>query len=1649
MKEIIRSVKFSKNDLLKICLIIVVLLGSVLILRNFLFRKSTVNEAWVSTGWDYKRTITVTGSGSVLTDEDILVTIDTASLINQGKLQSNCNDLRFVDSDNSTLLNFWIEGGCNSSTTNIWVRIPSLPSGGKTIYMYYGNSSASSVELSWGSNKDLMLVTSSCPTGWTKETLFNGRFILGSSQYGNTGGSNTHNHGGSVLTLSGTSSRIQRPITLCTGTSGSCVYGFTGYAQEANSAPEYLTVNVCSRTKIEGIAGGIFLSDNSTPSGWTAVSSLNNRFPYGSTSATGGTTGGSATHTHTFSTSSSGLTNPGTLTARGIENSTPVVLTNFPVTDGDIKVITLSSDEGTAYIGGSFTTVYTTNEGSLVGVSTSTGTPVNTGCAVVNGLINASVSDGSGGVYIGGAFNVNGSTISNLAHISSNCTLDTNFNVSVNASISVMAFSGTILYIGGDFTVVGGVSRNKLASITVATKTVNSFNPSPNNAVTAILLSGSTLYVGGAFTSIGGQSRNYVAAVNSSTGTATSFNANANSYVFSFLLSGTTLYVGGAFTTMGGTTRNRVAAVNSSTGALITGFNANANSTVFAMALSGTNLYLGGVFTTIGGTTRNRVAAVNSSTGALVTGFNANVGGAVYALYINGTSLYIGGQFTTIGGTRRNNMGAVNYSTGSLLTFNPNVSGKVMTFALYSTTLYIGGEFAAIGGQSRNRIAAISTSTGALTSFNPNANDIVDAIVVSGSTIYVGGYFTTIGGQSRNRIAALSASTGSATSFNPNCNGTVMALVLNGSTLYVGGSFTTIGGQSRTNIASLNASTGSANSFNPGVTGGAVGSIELVGSTLYIGGWFTAVVGEERKYIAALDTSGNLKSFNPSADNYVFDLASYGGILYVGGAFTVLDWYTRNKLASFDTYDDYLLPFDPEPNGNVYSLYATDGILYVGGLFSTIGGVTRNRIASFNTSDDTIRSFDGSAAGGAVNVLLGSGSYLYAGGYFSSLSGITRNYFGVFSLANEGKITSIGSDGVGASNLPPSVKMIYALAPSGINVLNNQVISMFTSIPPLGWTQYSTLNNLYAMGSSSVDLTVQGSSSHTHGITYDFTQSSDGLGTFVNWSLANNTSNPNLEVFANSQPAYATVVYGKRKVSKSISIGSEVWLNTVPNPPSSLLCENQTNPTDVTNVTPSLSAVFSDPDSDNTGTYYQIQVNTSSSFNGTVMWDSGKTISSPSITNGNRSSNITYSGTALTQNGATYYWRIKFWDNKGGESNWSSAAQFTMYNNTPPNFTSILNNSPINPGGTVIYTSSASDPSSRQVKLAVCKTSGVTGTSCSGETLCESSFVNSNPSCSFTIDSIKKSGAYSAYVYVFNSAGIPAISALQGSLYGYSVNNVAPVISNVILNGGNAITLTEGTNTSIGVTATITDGNSCTDISTVTAFLYRSGIGYGGCDTTQEGNSNYCYPQITCYVVGGTCSGDTDSSASYNCSFSMAYFSDPTDVNSQYPSELWLSTVKAIDIGSLYGLGETSSGVELNSLLAFDVTNSIHYGSLEAGQHNENLDRETTITSRGNVGLTQELSGSSLCADYPTCSPNLQIFVNNQRYSANSSTPYTSGNTLTFDPTITNIYMPKPTSSTPVTANIWWGLGVPIGTVSGAYNGELVVTGIKSSPDKW
>lgn len=97
---------------------------------------------WFDNDWLYRQGVTVTNStGSSISNLQKLITVDTASLISAGKLQSDCDDLRFADSS-GTALSYYIDSGCNSSSTKIWVKIPSLSTGDTTIYMYYGNDTA-------------------------------------------------------------------------------------------------------------------------------------------------------------------------------------------------------------------------------------------------------------------------------------------------------------------------------------------------------------------------------------------------------------------------------------------------------------------------------------------------------------------------------------------------------------------------------------------------------------------------------------------------------------------------------------------------------------------------------------------------------------------------------------------------------------------------------------------------------------------------------------------------------------------------------------------------------------------------------------------------------------------------------------------------------------------------------------------------------------------------------------------------------------------------------------------------------------------------------------------------------------------------------------------------------------------------------------------------------------------------------------------------------------------------------------------------------------------------------------------------------------------------------------------------------------------
>ena len=104
----------------------------------------TTGGGWWNSNWNNRRNITVNEtSGSALYNYQIQINITYNSSMN-----ADYSDLRFtyynVTTATETKLPYWIENYTASNAT-IWVNVSSIPASGKTtIYMYYGNPSATS-----------------------------------------------------------------------------------------------------------------------------------------------------------------------------------------------------------------------------------------------------------------------------------------------------------------------------------------------------------------------------------------------------------------------------------------------------------------------------------------------------------------------------------------------------------------------------------------------------------------------------------------------------------------------------------------------------------------------------------------------------------------------------------------------------------------------------------------------------------------------------------------------------------------------------------------------------------------------------------------------------------------------------------------------------------------------------------------------------------------------------------------------------------------------------------------------------------------------------------------------------------------------------------------------------------------------------------------------------------------------------------------------------------------------------------------------------------------------------------------------------------------------------------------------------------------
>ena len=121
-----------------------------------------------------------------------------------------------------------------------------------------------------------------------------------------------------------------------------------------------------------------------------------------------------------------------------------------------------------------------------------------------------------------------------------------------NGRVLSIQIVGSVAYIGGKFTSVrpagdpagtGEVPRNHVAAIDLSTQTLLPWNPNASGTVQAIAVSGSSVYLGGSFGMVGGKSHKDIAAVDATSGAPiASFKAKPNAEVLTLQVGSGNVY---------------------------------------------------------------------------------------------------------------------------------------------------------------------------------------------------------------------------------------------------------------------------------------------------------------------------------------------------------------------------------------------------------------------------------------------------------------------------------------------------------------------------------------------------------------------------------------------------------------------------------------------------------------------------------------------------------------------------------------------------------------------------------------------------------------------------------------------------------------------------------------------------------------------------------------------------------------------------------------------------------------------------------------------------------------------------------------------------------------------------------------------------
>lgn len=503
-----------------------------------------------------------------------------------------------------------------------------------------------------------------------------------------------------------------------------------------------------------------------------------------------------------------------------------------------------------------------------------------------------------------------------------------------------------------------------------------------------------TLYVGGEFSQVGGASRDYLAAL-SHTGDVLGWSPNPNDFVFDLEINNHVLYAAGEFADsniLGAGSRDYVATFDLSQNRTLMEWAPKPDHAVYALAAFDDRIVLGGAFSHINSKQRRGLAFVDME-GKLMS-IDAGVDNAVKALSYHDEWLYVGGGFNT----PQSHLFKLSLD-GTVDTDWPVSLPDHAPEGLLATEhgLYVGGSINS-GDQRFNNLFRYHPGGEVDGSIGYGLDRAVNDIALVGDRVVLATKSMIRVSGNKRGLAVLDLN-GRWQDFPVTLDGPVQSLRIHQGDLYVGGGFEQVSAPNKSEpvtrggVAAFALDSADLQSFSPQISylsspqGHEIHSILPMDGNYLISGQFDTVNGfslgastTERGGLTIVDSAGEIAvsdhDFADETNALLTDLALTDEYIYIGGTFsgfggeTAAEHIVRLHRTGADsgkidstwipdiTNDSFASTF-----GTVHDIEVVNNRVYMTGAFTEFNGTDQRKHLAAIEADGTLAAWTAELSG--------------------------------------------------------------------------------------------------------------------------------------------------------------------------------------------------------------------------------------------------------------------------------------------------------------------------------------------------------------------------------------------------------------------------------------------------------------------------------------------------------------------------------------------------------------------------------------------------------------------------------------------------------------------------------------------------------------